>query len=429
MLDAATAAGYSTITWSSTGTGTFSNKYILNPQYFPSATELSNGSCNLSITINALSPCTGTATDQIKITFIPPPTAGAAYSKTMCEGAGSVAVSGSVTNYSSLLWQTAGDGSYNNPNQLSTVYYPGTNDNLNGGTILTLTAVPNTPCATPATQQVTLNITRLPIIDAGDTDKVCLNKTLQLNASASYANNYTWATSGTGNFSNKYILNPIYTPSAADYAAGQFTLTLTGYLSGSCGQYTVSDNLLVEVVGAPFVQITTQSNQTVCSDPPLQLNATGYDYDYLAWTTSGNGSFSDASVLNPVYTPGTSDVSGTPIVLTLTGYAVVNCGANSVKQISVSFKSAPTTSAGADASICQGSTHTLAGTASNYGTISWTTSGTGTFSSTSSLTPVYTPGTADITAGTVTLTLTASAISPCTVNSHHPKNANCKCRS
>jgi len=87
MLDAATAAGYSTITWSSTGTGTFSNKYILNPQYFPSATELSNGSCNLKITINALSPCTGTANDQIKITFIPPPTAtGPPSRKNECPG-------------------------------------------------------------------------------------------------------------------------------------------------------------------------------------------------------------------------------------------------------------------------------------------------------------------------------------------------------
>ena len=415
MLDATTAVGYSAVTWSTTGTGTFSNKYILNPQYFPSATELSNGSCNLTITINALSPCTGTATDQIKITFIPPPTAGAATSRTMCEGAGSLALSGTgVTNYSSLLWQTAGDGTFNNPNQLSIVYYPGTNDNQNGGTILTLNALPNTPCSTAASQQVTLNITRLPIIDAGDTDKVCLNKTLQLNANASYANNYTWATSGTGNFSNKYILNPIYTPSTADYAAGQFTLTLTGYLSGTCGQYTVSDNLLVEVVEAPFVQITTPSNQTICANPPLQLNATGYDYDYLAWTTSGNGSFSNASILSPVYTPGTSDVSGTPIVLTLTGYAVVNCGANSVKQISVSFKSTPTASAGTDASICQGSTHTLAGTATNQASVLWSTSGTGTFSSASSLTPVYTPGTADITTGTVTLTLTASAVSPCT---------------
>ena len=415
MLDATTAVGYSTITWSTSGTGTFSNKFILNPQYFPSTTEINTGFFTLTCAINALSPCAGNASDQIKITLIPPPTAGAAFSKTMCEGAGSVTVSGTgVTNYSSVLWQTAGDGTFNNPNQVSIIYYPGTNDNQNGGTILTLTAFPNAPCATPATQQVTLTITRLPIIDAGNTDQVCLNKTLQLNASASYANNFSWSTSGTGLFNNKFILNPIYTPSAADYSAGQFTLTLTGYLSGSCGQYTVSDILPVEVVGAPFVQITTTSNQTVCAVPPLQLDATGYDYDYLLWTSSGNGSFSDVSILNPVYTPGSSDISGTPVSLILTGYAVVNCGANSVKQISVSFKATPTANAGTDASICQSSTHTLAGTASNYGNLTWTTSGNGTFSSTTILNPVYTPSTADITAGTVTLTLTASANLPCT---------------
>ncbi|MFM6398648.1 MAG: hypothetical protein ACKPFF_18390, partial [Planktothrix sp.] len=66
----------------------------------------------------------------------------------------------------------------------------------------------------------------------------------------------------------------------------------------------------------------------------------------------------------------------------------------------------PTVNAGADASICAGSTATLNG---NFGatatSATWTSSGTGSFSSASSLTAVYTPSQADITSGTVNLTL------------------------
>jgi hypothetical protein len=66
-----------------------------------------------------------------------------------------------------------------------------------------------------------------------------------------------------------------------------------------------------------------------------------------------------------------------------------------------------TSNAGADATICAGETYTLNGMATNYTSVEWTTSGDGTFNDNTILTPVYTPGTGDIAAGSVTLTLTA----------------------
>ena len=65
--------------------------------------------------------------------------------------------------------------------------------------------------------------------------------------------------------------------------------------------------------------------------------------------------------------------------------------------------------AGAAATICEGSTYTLAASsASGFVSLSWTTSGSGSFSNPAVLHPVYTPSIADITAGVVTLTLTAN---------------------
>ncbi|MBK7213949.1 MAG: hypothetical protein IPH88_11765 [Bacteroidales bacterium] len=68
--------------------------------------------------------------------------------------------------------------------------------------------------------------------------------------------------------------------------------------------------------------------------------------------------------------------------------------------------------AGADASICEGSAYTVSGASSTYATAYlWATSGTGTFDDATTLNPVYSPSVADITAGAVTLTITASR--PC----------------
>ena len=71
----------------------------------------------------------------------------------------------------------------------------------------------------------------------------------------------------------------------------------------------------------------------------------------------------------------------------------------------------PTADAGpASASICSGNTYTTSGTATN-GTILWSSSGTGTFTNGTTTIATYTPSLADISAGSVTLTMTVTGIS------------------
>ena len=79
----------------------------------------------------------------------------------------------------------------------------------------------------------------------------------------------------------------------------------------------------------------------------------------------------------------------------------------------LSITAAPTADAGVDDAICEGNDYTLNGTATNNNGLLWTSSGDGTFSNASVLNPVYTPGPADITAGSVDLTLTVNGNSPC----------------
>ena len=77
--------------------------------------------------------------------------------------------------------------------------------------------------------------------------------------------------------------------------------------------------------------------------------------------------------------------------------------------ILISQPAAATVSAGTDARICESETYLLsASSATNILSVNWTSSGTGYFNNVNALNPVYTPGAADISNGTVTLTLNGS---------------------
>lgn len=75
----------------------------------------------------------------------------------------------------------------------------------------------------------------------------------------------------------------------------------------------------------------------------------------------------------------------------------------------------PTGGAGSDATICNGQSYTLMGSASNYTHLLWSSSGTGSFNNAATINPIYTPSVADYNSGGATLSLTISNTS-CTTS-------------
>ena len=74
----------------------------------------------------------------------------------------------------------------------------------------------------------------------------------------------------------------------------------------------------------------------------------------------------------------------------------------------------PIVDAGVDAQICEGSNFgVVTASTAHTSNIFWSTSGTGSFLSGNSITATYIPSTVDIAAGSVILTLTATADAPC----------------
>lgn len=146
---------------------------------------------------------------------------------------------------------------------------------------------------------------------AGVDNYVCQSSTFQCQGNAANFTSVQWNTSGTGVFSDASILNPIYTPSAADIATGLITLTLT-----ASGGNVSTDNMLL-TVQQPAVAVAGE-NSSICSgNNYLMGGASATNYTQLQWTSSGTGYFSNPALLFADYTPSNDDIISGSVILTL----------------------------------------------------------------------------------------------------------------
>lgn len=76
------------------------------------------------------------------------------------------------------------------------------------------------------------------------------------------------------------------------------------------------------VIFPPSATVNAQAGNdaTICEGEDFQCDGNAVYYNTLEWSTSGDGTFSDPAILNPVYTPGTEDISATQATLTLTAF-------------------------------------------------------------------------------------------------------------
>ncbi|PKQ63742.1 hypothetical protein BZG02_06850 [Labilibaculum filiforme] len=178
----------------------------------------------------------------------------------------------------------------------------------------------------------------------------------------------------------------------------EFTLTVT---SGSC---SVSNDMQIEFHQSPIIEGVVAAS--ICKDSPSyeitgssSINATD-----ILWSTSGNGTFDDATVENPIYTIGSSDIS--TVTLTKT---VSNIGCTPVSADMILTISEPSTvTMGLNDEVCSSanSYKVTGSTSTNASSILWTSSGSGTFDDDSAENPIYIFDSNE--SGVVTLTKTVN---------------------
>lgn len=147
----------------------------------------------------------------------------------------------------------------------------------------------------------------------------------------------------------------------------------------------------------------------VCESNPAHILGYAVNYETLAWTTSGDGTFDDATLTDPVYTPGTQDLANGSATLTLTATK----GSQTITDdMTVTiFNAVSIAPAVMEVNYCavsepQGVAVVVEG---DFTTFLWTTTGSGVFEYDGDFSTTYTPSVEDIEAGSVTLLATATS--------------------
>ena len=406
-LSDATVTNSSSLTWISSGTGTFSNPNILNPTYTPSQADITLGSVLLTLEADAESPCVGTVSDSLTITFIDPPIVDAGPDTAICEGTYTV-IGASASNESSLLWTIVqGTGTLTDDTSITPIYTTSTGDVQ---VILKLTVTGNAPCDLTVEDELVLDIQAEPTVDAGTDAQVCVDTsyTFLNGATSENTDSILWTHDGLGTLANPNTLTPTYTPSIGEL--GLVTFTLTGTPLAPCSN-EVQDDFVLEIID--FGTVNAGADVTLC-ETTYQLDGTGTNINSISWTTSGTGTFSSSNILNPIYSASPADVTAGSVVLTLSAETDPPCVGNISDSVILNFEETPIVDAGQDATICEGDSYILSeANTENTTTTLWTTNGDGVFDDPLTVNTTYNPGTDDVLNGTVTLTLTGEGSPLC----------------
>ena len=278
------------------------------------------------VEIDNATGCSGQITLDVEV--LPLPTAPTGSNVTACEGGSIpdlVAVGAQVTWYSDagLTNQVGIGNNYATGQTLPGTYTYYATETLNG-------------CEGPSVA-ITLTIIASPTVDAGADDAICEVDTYTLSGSGSNNNGYVWSTSGDGAFSNINSANPVYTPGANDIANGSVVLTMTATGNTPCGD--VSDDMVLTIT--PAATANAGQDDAICDGDTYTLAASATNYGLVTWSTSGDGTFSNINILNPVYTPGANDIANGTVDLTLTASGNGTCS-DATDVMTITINSLPT---------------------------------------------------------------------------------------
>jgi hypothetical protein len=316
---------YSDLIWTTSGDGTFDDPSSAQTNYHPGPQDNSDATFDLCLTASSEGACDD-VTDCVTVIINKLAIVWAGFDATIYDGEVFQTTNAFAKNYSSLLWTTSGNGTFENPDTVNTVYIPSDDDILAGEVTLTITLNPLFPCISIANDNLVLTINQDcadPIVNAGNDIVICEDQgSVQLSAYVLHTSSLSWTTAGDGIFSNQSIFDPEYTLGNNDQTNGSVKLYLLGEAYGQCS--SALDSLFIFVNKLPVV--FAGNDQVICADTLVELSeATASDFASVIWSTEGDGTFGDINELNTNYQPGPADIEGGSAVLNLTAEPLNPC--------------------------------------------------------------------------------------------------------
>ena len=132
------------------GTGAFTYSWTSVPAGFTSSQQnpVVNPVVNTQYLVH-VSDGSQSANSGTNVNVTLPPTANAGNDSTFAFATTSVPLNGTATNYAAVLWTTSGTGTFSAATSLTGNYLPSAADKTGGTVTLTLSATPQSPCASP----------------------------------------------------------------------------------------------------------------------------------------------------------------------------------------------------------------------------------------------------------------------------------------
>lgn len=139
---------------------------------------------------------------------------------------------------------------------------------------------------------------------------ICVNDTVNVSGlTISNASPNGWSTTGNGVLQNMGGITPQYIPSLAD-AGTTVLLTYNVISNNSCSPQSLTGT--IGIVVAPIPVALAGSSATICANgTEINIPGTQALNGIISWTTTGNGSLSDSTILSPTYTTTLADTGDT----------------------------------------------------------------------------------------------------------------------
>ncbi len=331
------------LTSSVTGTpgGSWSGTGISGTTFNPATAG--SGTHTITYTYDNGGPCQ--IAESHTITVNPLPTVNAGTDQTVCSGT-SVTLSGSGA--SSYTW--------NNGVTNGTAFTPAV-----GSVTYTVTGTDANACTN--TDQVVVTVNPLPTVYAGNAQTIpngtatTINDATVNGSSSPTGFNYSW--SPAGDLANSTIIHPTTNNLSTTTV---FTFTATDQSTGC----SASDDVTINISG---LSVSASSDQTICSGTSFNITSNG---------SGGSGTYTYSWISNPTgFTASTQNITVSPTITTTYTVSVFD-GSNTVTEdVVVTVNPQPTVNAGADQTVCSGTSVTLSGSgASSYSWDNGVTNGT-----------------------------------------------------
>lgn len=395
--------------WSSTGTGTFTpSNVISNPQYIPSAADITAGTVAIIYTTTGNGGCNAVS-DTMLITITPAPLVnGGPNLQYVCKNNPNAPLNATSTT-GSVTWTTLGTGTFSPSNTILNPTYNSSSADTTAGSVQILITSTNNGNCNAVTDTITLIYTSTITISAGVSQTVCSNNPTVALTGTCTTGVGTWSSSGTGIFSPN-ALTGTYVPSASDISTGTVVLTVTSGNNGTC--LPITSQMTINITPGPTAN--AGSDISVCANnATIALGGSVTIATGGQWSSSGTGTFTPSTTsLNTNYIPSAADTTAGSVTIYLTTTGNGSCF-STIDTMVINFTPAPLVIA-PNVSVCRNNPTALLNGYSSTGTGTWTTLGSGTFNPNSTVpNPTYIPSTADTTAGSVQIIYTSTGNGGC----------------